>query len=135
MGTKTPEKAGSVSKETQPRTPEIDTTVPRSRSLPCKHENRPIDVKPANKGSHHTVICELGRRANPSAPTMPSTDPKQPSTNPAPLARPVRAASSRRVCRPSRPPKYKAGIVTLNTDTRAPVNPEMPGLSKKPAAP
>ena len=59
MGTRTPEKAGSVSKETHPMAPEIDTTVPKSRSPPFKHEDRPTNVKPANNGTHHhTVICE-----------------------------------------------------------------------------
>jgi hypothetical protein len=53
MGTKTPEKSGSVSKETHPRAPEIDTTVPRSHSPPFKYENRPINVKPANNETHH----------------------------------------------------------------------------------
>ncbi len=51
MGTKTPEKAGSVSKETQPRAPEIDTTAPKSRSPPLKDAARPINVKPANNST------------------------------------------------------------------------------------
>jgi hypothetical protein len=38
--TKTPEKAGSVSKETQPSAAEIDTTAPRSRSPPFKNTAR-----------------------------------------------------------------------------------------------
>ena len=52
MGTKTPEKAGSVSKETQPRAPEIDTTAPKSRSPPLKDAARLINVKPANNSTH-----------------------------------------------------------------------------------
>src|SRR5215213_9032799 len=58
MGTKTPEKAGSVSKETQPRAPEINTTAPRKRSPRSEDEDRPINVMPASNRTHHPVICE-----------------------------------------------------------------------------
>src|SRR5215210_8305438 len=52
MGTKALEKAGSVSKETQPRAPEIDTMAPKSRSPPLKDAAKPINVKPANNSTH-----------------------------------------------------------------------------------
>src|ERR671910_2998187 len=52
MGTKTPpENAGSVSKETQPRAPEIDTAAPKGRSPPVNDAARPINVKPANNST------------------------------------------------------------------------------------
>src|SRR5215208_4337763 len=80
MGTTTPEKAGSVSKETQPRAPEIDTTAPKSRSPPLKDAARPINVKPANNSTHQNNGAVP---SNPNAPAIPSTAPKQPNTNPA----------------------------------------------------
>jgi hypothetical protein len=107
MGTKTPEKAGSVSKETQPRAAEIDTTVPKSRSPPVNDAPRPINVKPANNGTHQkngiAVPGNLNALAivpsNPNASAIPSTAPKQPNTNPtipAELAKSVCVASGSR---------------------------------------
>src|ERR671913_1363662 len=80
MGIKTLEKAGSVSKETQPRAPEIDTTAPKSRSPPLKDAARPINVKPANNSTHQkTVVAVPGNpnsqaigSPNPNAPAIPS---------------------------------------------------------------
>jgi hypothetical protein len=130
IGTKTPGKAGSVSKETQPRAPEIDTMAPRSRGPPPKDAARPINIKPANSSTHQSVVAIP---LNPNAPAIPSTAPKQPNTNPTTpgeLAKFVCVAGGSRVRRPSSPPRNKAGMATLSTDTRAPVYTEMPGLSK-----
>src|SRR5215207_508318 len=97
MGIKTLEKAGSVSKETQPEAPEIDTTAPKSRSPPLKDAARPINVKPANNSTHQKSGVAVP--ANPNAPAIPSTAPKQPNTNPtipAELAKSVCVASGSR---------------------------------------
>src|SRR5829696_4437306 len=109
MGTKTPEKAGSVSTETQPRAPEIDTTAPKSRSPLLKDAARPINVKPANNSTHHqkNVVSvspnpnfqAIGVPPNPNSQAIPSTAPKQPNTNPATpaeLAKSVCVASGSR---------------------------------------
>src|SRR5829696_10174095 len=135
-GTKTPEKAGSVSKETQPSAAEIDTTAPISRSLPFKNTARPINVKPSkNRTHHHSVVALSSKPSAPSAPSArsaPSMAPKQPTTNPttpAELTKSVRVGG-RWVRRPSRPPRNKAGKATLSADDRASMYPEMPGLSK-----
>src|SRR5829696_3220717 len=132
-GTKTPEKAGSVSKETQPSAAEIDTTAPISRSLPFKNTARPINVKPSkNRTHHHSVVAVSSKPSAPSARSAPSMAPKQPTTNPttpAELTKSVRVGG-RWVRRPSRPPRNKAGKATLSADDRASMYPEMPGLSK-----
>jgi len=109
MGTKTPGKAGSVSKETQPRAPEIDTMAPRSRGPPPKDAARPINIKPANSSTHQSVVAVP---LNPNAPAIPSTAPKQPNTNsttPAELAKFVCVADGSRVRRPSSPLGTKPG--------------------------
>jgi hypothetical protein len=97
MGTKTLGKARSVSNDTQPRAPEIDTTAPRSRSPPLKDAARPINIKPADNSTHQFVIAVP---LNPNAPAIPSTAPKQPNTNPttpAELAKSVCVAGGSRV--------------------------------------
>src|SRR5919107_996009 len=93
MGTKTLGKAGSVSTETQPRAPEIDTTAPKSRSPPLNDAARPINVKPANNSTHPKTVVAVAGNLNalaivssnpnaPNAPAIPSTAPTQPNTNP-----------------------------------------------------
>jgi hypothetical protein len=97
MGTKTPEKAGSVSTETQPRAPEIDTTAPKSRSPLLKDAARPINVKPANNSTHQKNVVSVP--PNPNFQAIRSTAPKQPNTNPtipAELAKSVCVASGSR---------------------------------------
>src|SRR5215212_2619184 len=98
MGTKTPpKKAGSVSKETQPRAPEIDTTAPKSRSPPLDDAARPINVKPANNSTHPKPVVAVAGNLNALA--ILSTAPKQPNTNPtnpAELAKSVRVACGSR---------------------------------------
>src|SRR3954447_19463046 len=98
MGIKTTEKAGSASKETQPRAPEIDTTVPSSRCPPFNNAARPINVKPSSNSTHHHSFIAVP--SNPSAPSAPSTAPRQPTTNPTTpteLAKSVRVAGGSRV--------------------------------------
>src|SRR5918995_7002475 len=108
MGIKTLEKAGSVSKETQPRAPEIDTTAPKSRSPPLKDAARPINVKPANISTHQRNVASvppnpntqaIGVPPNPNSQAISSKAPKQPDTNPtipAELAKSVCVASGSR---------------------------------------
>ena len=107
MGTKTPEKAGSVSTETQPRALEINTTAPKSRNPPLKDAARPINGKPTNNSTHQkNVVAVPGNPnalaigpPNPNALAIPSTAPKQPNmnpTNPAELAKSVCVASGSR---------------------------------------
>src|ERR671910_615483 len=90
MGIKTLEKAGSVSKETQPRAPEINTTAPKSRSPPLKDAAKPINVKPSKNSTHQKNVVSVPSNPNfqaivppnPNSQAVPSTAPKQPNTNP-----------------------------------------------------
>jgi hypothetical protein len=79
IGTRTPEKAGSVSKETQPRAPEISTKAPRALNPSFRDAARPINVKPANSplyslppGKEFVPIpphrrCQAGLQGSPTA--------------------------------------------------------------------
>src|SRR5919112_3326509 len=88
IDTSTPGKAGSVSNETQPSTPDASTKAPIMRSASFRSEDNPINVKPPNNSAHHQLPIDDSHKRfcpEPSAAMMPSMVPRQPKRKPVPL--------------------------------------------------
>jgi hypothetical protein len=56
IGTKTPEKAESVSEDPNPSSPDVSTKAPKRRSSSFRNVTIPINVRPANNRANHQIL-------------------------------------------------------------------------------
>src|SRR5215213_3369287 len=112
VGTRTPEKAGSVSNETHPRAPQANTRTPRSRDTSSKTISRPAAVKAKNSRTHQSGSHQSSPSSRPS--TVPTSPSGKATLRRGPPSLPVQEY------KPARPPRNKPGVIIPKTGTTTP---------------